>query len=120
MTRIKKTGESIKRKLDQNNSIELQDVIIDPKEKRKPEFVYTKKELEASGVKSLTAIHNDSKTVRQQVVKKKVTFYIALATEGKLNEVYARKMMKNEKEDKSSLISRAIDLLWKEEKNYEF
>lgn len=61
----------------------------------------------------------DSKTARQLASKKKVTFYLDKDTETKLNEVYSRKLMKDEKVDKSSLITKAINLLWNEEKQYE-
>jgi len=61
----------------------------------------------------------DSKTVRQLASKKKVTFYLDKDAETKLNEVYSRKLMKDEKVDKSSLITKAINLLWNEEKQYE-
>lgn len=47
-----------------------------------------------------------------------MTFYLDKESEMKLNEMFSRKLMKNEKVDKSTLISKAIDLLWKEDKEY--
>lgn len=51
--------------------------------------------------------------------KKKMTFYLTNESEIKFNEVFSRKLMNNEKVDKSILINRAVELLWIEEKKYE-
>ncbi len=50
--------------------------------------------------------------------KKKMTFYLTNESEVKLNEVFSRRLMNNEKVDKSILINRAVELLWIEEKKY--
>jgi hypothetical protein len=86
MNRIKKTGESIQKKLAKVDEAVSQ---------------------------------QDSKPVKQLASKKKMTFYIPAESESKLNEVYAKALMRNQKIDKSALITKAIELLWKEDKNYE-
>lgn len=107
MGRIKDKGEEIKKKLDlkdYNKDMgcipQGTEVQVDPRSMQR------------------VAIFN-SMPAKQQAVKKKVTFYLDQDTESKLNEVFSRKLMKNEKVDKSSLISKAINLLWKEDKEYE-
>lgn len=67
---------------------------------------------------SFKAAQYDSMPVSQQAGKKKMTFYLDKESEMKLNEVYSRKIMKDEKVDKSALVSKAIDMLWKEDKEY--
>lgn len=103
MSRIKKTGQSIKNQLEKNPedknsessfSVSLEDLIEHESQQA-------------------------SKTVKLHAGKKKMTFYIPLDAEAKLNEVFAKRVMRNDKLDKSALIARAIHLLWKEDKNYE-
>jgi len=105
MGRIKDKGEEIKKKL------ELKDYNND--------FGCTPKDQEILVKERVAIVNPVSIPVRQQAVKKKVTFYLDNDTESKLNEVFSRRLMKNEKVDKSSLISKAINLLWKEDKEYE-
>lgn len=56
-----------------------------------------------------------NKPVKQYINKKKITFYIDVETQQKLSSIHAKKILKNEKVDKSLLLCRAINLLWKEE-----
>ena len=107
MGRIKDTGEKISKKLsleDYNTNIGCSP---------------TGSEMQGGGVAIVEQIPIDSKTVRQQAGKKKMTFYLDKETETKLNEVYSRKLMKNEKVDKSALIVKAINLLWTDDKQYD-
>lgn len=102
MGRIKNTGNNIKK------TLELSDL----KEELGCDPVGTK-------IKGDFAVRQiDSMPVSQHASKKKVTFYLDKDSEAKLNEVFSRKLMSNEKVDKSALINRAIELLWKEEKEY--
>ena len=106
MGRIKDTGEKISKKLsleDYNTNMGC----LPPGS-----------EMQSEGVAIVEQIPIDSKTVRQQAGKKKMTFYLDKETETKLNEVYSRKLMKNEKVDKSALIAQAIGYLWKADKEY--
>ena len=106
MGRIKDTGEKISKKLcleDYNK-----DIGCPP----------PGSQLTCEGVAIVEQIPVDSKTVSQQAGKKKMTFYLDRETETKLNEVYSRKLMNNEKVDKSALIAKAVHYLWKADKEY--
>lgn len=61
----------------------------------------------------------DSKPSKQQYSKKKMTFYLTKDSESKFNEVFARRLMRNEKIDKSALIAEAIEQLYLSEKKYQ-
>ena len=102
MGRIKDTQEQIKKKLS------LGDYKTDMG------CAITGEEIKSS----MTVSQHDSLPVSQLTSKKKMTFYLDKESDMKLNEMFSRKLMKNEKVDKSTLISKAIDLLWKEDKEY--
>ena len=70
--------------------------------------------------KEKVTLSNDlEKAESQNPEKEKVTFYIPREAIAKFNEVYIKYLMRNEKINKSQIISKAIDLLWKEEKTYD-
>ena len=148
MSRIKKTGESIQRKLEEetekpNDMITEQithsyspvlvqsgigclspgDEILEPQWPYKGNILTDTD----SPFVGITEIQNPvlpeklnvEKTERPLVNKEKVTFYLSKEIMSKFNEVFAKRMMRNEKMNRSELICRAIDLLWKEEKTYE-
>lgn len=111
-SRIKKTGESIQRKLQGVKPLDYKKILVDPNQLGKPDFTINKKDL-------VNEIQQDSLPVRQLTSKKKMTFYISTESETKFNEVFSRHLMRNQKVDKSALIAKAIELLWKEEKKHE-
>lgn len=65
-------------------------------------------------------IREDSNTAKKQYSKKKMTFYLEKDSEAKFNEIFARRLMRNQKTDKSALIAEAIDKLYSMEKSYGF
>lgn len=65
-------------------------------------------------ITSMTVSQYDSIPVKKQASKKKMTFYLTKESETKLNQVFSRKLMNDEKVDKSILINEAIELLWRE------
>lgn len=67
---------------------------------------------------SNTESQQDGNTVKQKAGKKKMTFYLDKDSEAKFNEIFARRLMRNQKTDKSMLISEAIDKLYITEKAY--
>jgi hypothetical protein len=105
MNRIKKTGESIQQKLIKNSKSTKKSFTVTSS------FTIDKDDLDST--------QQEQEPARQITSKKKMTFYIPYESEVKLNEVYTRALMRNRKLDKSTLISKAIELLWKEDKNYE-
>ncbi len=139
MSRIKKKGESIQRKLE--GETEKQNDIN--KEYVMPLYSFALPEtgclapgdeipitpsmgpytLEINMPESQNTIlpekQNVEKTEKQNSGKEKVTFYLSREIMAKFNEVCAKRMMRNEKMNRSELICKAIDLLWKEEKTYE-
>jgi hypothetical protein len=76
------------------------------------------KTLESGDITSKTEIHQDSKPAKKQYSKKKMTFYLEKDSEAKFNEIFARRLMRNQKTDKSTLIAEAIDKLYSSEKDY--
>lgn len=76
------------------------------------------KTLSLSDYASKTEEQQDSKTVKQHSGKKKMTFYLDKDSEAKFNEIFARRLMRNQKTDKSALIGEAIEKLYASEKNY--
>lgn len=88
MSRIKNTALSIKEKLESMQEVEL------------------------------PAKQQNSMPAKQHSGKKKVTFYLDKDTELKLSEIYGKKMIKNEKVDKSKILCDAINLLWVQENKY--
>lgn len=77
-----------------------------------------KEKLESIEEVELPVSQHASKPVSQHAGKKKVTFYLDKDTEMKLTEIYGKKILKNEKVDKSKMICDAINLLWVQEKQY--
>lgn len=126
MSRIKKKGESIQRKLEEDtqnlNTISMDDIFLQPPSLRTLSISGIVKNV---GLKTpeqnsvINEIQNDSKPEKQLSVKEKVTFYLSDEVMAKFNEVCAKRMMRNEKMNRSELISKAIYLLWKEEKTYD-
>jgi hypothetical protein len=78
-----------------------------------------KEKLESMQEVALPASQQNSMLSKQQSGKKKVTFYLDKDTEIKLSEIYGKKIIKNEKVDKSKMICDAINLLWIQENTYD-
>ena len=76
------------------------------------------KTLELADYTDKTDIQHDSNPAKKQYSKKKMTFYLEKDSEAKFNEIFARRLMRNQKTDKSMLIAEAIDQLYNKEKAY--
>ncbi len=110
MSRIKKTSESIK------NQLKHEDLSVSTNSD-----MSTNKNIDMSKDGNVSISESTHKNLRTNTKsdKVKIGFYISKETFAKLNEIYAKKLLKDKKENLSSIISRAIDLVWKEEKNHD-
>lgn len=126
VSRIKKKGESIQRKLEEDSkteeqkdiNTELEGLSVDEKGRLCVDGNLIKDQI-VTRKNGMTENQNVDKTERQNIDKEKVTFYLPREITAKFNEVLAKRMMRNEKVNRSELICKAIDLLWKEEKTYD-
>lgn len=59
-----------------------------------------------------------NKSVKPQITKSRMTVYLDENSERLFNEIYAKNILNGEKEDKSSLICEAIELLYKKRKGW--